>query len=71
MSTQDNNLLTFLKKQTLFGNSPTKIKRKSSSRSKDKNSSRGTPTKQEIVFDAPKTNLFAPQPEPKFSFSQY
>lgn len=47
MSTQDNNLLTFLKKQTLFGNSPTKIKRKSSSRSKDKNSSsRGTPTKQ-------------------------
>jgi hypothetical protein len=35
MSTNDNTLMTFLKKQSLFGNSPSK-KRSSRSRSKDK-----------------------------------
>lgn len=39
MSTQDNNLLTFLKKQSLFSNSPGKnMNRKMSSRSREKKS---------------------------------
>jgi hypothetical protein len=36
MSNTDNNLLTFLKKNSLFTNSPVKNPRKSKSRSKDK-----------------------------------
>lgn len=49
MSNPDNNLLTFLKKNSLFTNSPTKAgtrKSKSKSRSKDKlTESKLTPTK--------------------------
>lgn len=45
-SGNDNNLLTFLKKNSLFTNSPTKNARKSKSRSKDKlTDSKFTPSK--------------------------
>jgi hypothetical protein len=52
---EDHNLLTFLKKNSLFTNSPTKngLRRSSKSRSKDKKTeSKQTPTKtKDVYFD--------------------
>jgi hypothetical protein len=65
MSTADNNLLTFLKKNSLFTNSPTKNgsrKSKSKSRSKDKmTESKMTPTKpREPFFEDYKPRTYVP-----------
>ena len=65
MSNNDKNLLNFLKQNSLFTNSPSKNGlRKSKSRSKDKNESKGTPTKpRDAYLEDPyqKTRSFAPQ----------
>ena len=64
MSSNDNNLLTFLKKQSLFSNSPSKNvsrKRSSRSRSKDRSNDIRPATNQLQENPFPARNLFNPQ----------
>lgn len=71
MSNPDNNLLTFLKKNSLFTNSPTKPgtrKSKSKSRSKDKH----TPSKpQEPYFVDYQARSYAPQEQIDYKARSY
>jgi hypothetical protein len=64
MSSNDNNLLSFLKKNSLFTNSPTKNgTRKSKSRSKDKNNEikvSSTKNREQLFDDGYKNKQLAP-----------